>query len=215
MSTLSQTAFKTTFIWNLEKPESEGVNVSGGNLLWCYQGIRAVLEVPGVLGWHRYRQSSSHRCRPSHLKQQQVTEVSVFCMVFILNLINLFSFFVILQNFMKKEKKTNMLFTFLFSIFIVYLLYCIFSCHIQIMATRPASLTFLARLSWVTVLSLHAGTPRRSRDAGLSRCGIAWRSGEPWWTLDPGRPLTSWRTWQRQPWRTRVSLLTSIPREAW
>lgn len=99
---LSQTAFKNTFIWNLEKPESEGVNVSGGNLLWCYQGIRPVLEVPGVLGCHWYRQSSSHRCRPSHLKQQQVTEVSFFCVVFILTLINLFSFFVILQNFIKK-----------------------------------------------------------------------------------------------------------------
>ncbi len=43
----------------------------------CYQGIRAVLEVLGVLGWHWSRQSSSHRCRPSHLKQQRISVFSV------------------------------------------------------------------------------------------------------------------------------------------
>lgn len=61
----------------------------------------------------------------------------------------------------------------------VVLLKPIFSCHIRTAASLPASLTFLARLSWVTSLSLHTRTPGFSSDAVLS-CGIAWRSGKTW-----------------------------------
>lgn len=67
------------------------------HLLCHYQGIRAVLEVLGVLGRQWCRQSSSHRCRPSHLEQQQVTEVSVFCMVIVSCPISF------LQNFIKNK----------------------------------------------------------------------------------------------------------------
>ena len=48
-----------------------------------YLGIQAFLQVLGVQGRHWCHQSSSHRCHLSHLKRQQITDVSVTTLIII------------------------------------------------------------------------------------------------------------------------------------